>query len=183
VLAVVEHHQLVADREHLDDAVGHRTTPLGPAVAEPQRRSEQGFDVGGSALAELDEQRAVVVAVGDRRGDVSGQPCLAHPARTAQGDHTAAPYGLDDAREVRGAADEGAERYRQAPCAGTRGRRRSSCDRNAGDRKLLTQDPLLELPQLRGRVETELVGEPASGGGGCARVARLPAATRACMIR
>ena len=35
VLAVVQHHQLVADREHLDDAVDHGSAPLGAAVGEP----------------------------------------------------------------------------------------------------------------------------------------------------
>ena len=168
--------KLVADREHLDDALGHRTAPLGPAVAEPQRRGDQRLDVGGSPLAELDEQHAVVVAVGDRRGDVPGQPRLAHPARTAQGDHPAAPHGVDDAREVRGAADEGAERYPRARCAGAGGRFRTGGDRDAGDGQLLTQHPPLELPQLRGRVEAELVGEPrAEAGEGGERVA-LPAA-------
>ncbi len=77
---------------------------------------------------------------------------------------------LDDAREVRGAADEGAERHPRPgrPCAGTRP--------GAGPTaQLLAQHPPLQLPQLRRRVEPELVGEPgAQPGEGRQRVA-LPA--------
>ena len=43
-------------------------------------------------------------------------------------------------------------------------------------RQLLTQDPLLELPQLRGRVEAELVGEPGAEAGEGGECVALPAA-------
>jgi len=160
VLAVVQHHQLVADREHLDDAVDHGSPPLGAAVGEPQRRGEQRHDVGGPALAELDEQGAVAVPVGDRRGAVPRQPCLAHSARTAQRHHPAPLYGLEDARDVGCPADERTQRHPQPgrPCPGTCGRRRTGG-------QLLAQHPPLQLAELDRRVEPELVGEPGAQAG------------------
>ena len=118
VLAVVEHDQLVAHGEHLDD-------PSRECVAdqrvEPELGGERAGDVRRIAHgAELDPDDSVVVPVGDGVGDVSCQPALADATRPAHGDDPAGVEKRNDARRVVVASDERAQRQRG---------RRSSADR------------------------------------------------------
>ena len=143
VLAVVEHQQLVADREHLDDPGAQAARP---GVGQPQRGGHRGLDRVPTGPGQLDDQHPVGVPVDEGRGRVPGQPGLADPAGSAQRQHPPIDQGPADPGQVRVPPDERADRH------GRRGpdRRRT---------QLLAQHLLVQGGQLRGGIDTQLIGQ------------------------
>jgi hypothetical protein len=109
VFAVVQHHQLVADGQHLYDPIGDRART---SCRQPQCCRERRLDVARPPVPELHEQHAVVVPVPYAGGHVDGEPRLPHPARSAQRDDPAAREQVGGCGEVALASDERADRQR-----------------------------------------------------------------------
>lgn len=140
VLAVVEHDQLVTHGEDLDDPVGERGSC---GIGEGQGSRDRWLHLRRPAVAQLDEEHAVVVPVGHRRGDMGGQARLADSAGPAQRHDATAIEQLGGTGQVSSPADERADRHH-----GGGGRLPGRLPAYLGGH-LLAQHLLLQHPQLR----------------------------------
>lgn len=164
VLGVVEHEQHASHGEHPHDPFAQR---LGRRVAQPYG-GHRALEIGEVAQRpQLDEQRAVLVAVGQGVSGVPGQPGLADATRPGQGHDPAPAEHLAHPRQVGPATDEGADRQRGP------GRRPAWIGAGLGE--LLAQHLPFEPPQRRRRVEPQLLGQRgAQSGIGTQRGALAP---------
>ena len=114
-------------------------------------------DVGATCRArEIDMPRSIAKLALDRSHRLEGEPALADARRPGQCDEAMLPQELDHLGELRLAVDE-------------RGRRSGHvaaplwCDRDGCDRRVVSEDRLLEAPQLRAWLQRQLLQEHLAG--------------------
>ena len=159
VLAVVEHQEEAARREHVDDRVGER--PLRPLLHLERSRNRGGDRALVAHRAELDPAHPV----GERRRhgvrQPAGQAGLAHPTGAEQGEDATGREQPLDQLEVLVAADEGRRLRGQVATRRRRVGRRAPAPHLAPEREVLPllQDRGLELAQVARRLEAEVVAQ------------------------
>ena len=152
-----------AGGEHVLDGLARlaRAERLGERGAEQRRVADGG---------EVDEDRAVAQLRPELRGGREREPRLSRAARTGERDepHVVAPEERRDRRHLEAAAHERSRR-RGEPQAGRLGRLRSR------ERRVVAQDPALELLELRAGIDAELLEEQLPRGPARRERVHLPA--------
>jgi hypothetical protein len=139
-----------AEHRHRDQA------PVGQAgeLDQPGRVERAAVAVGLAAAGAATAQAA---------GGLHGEPGLAHPAGTGEGDQPVPAEQLHHLRELLLPPDEAGERPRQvapAPPGRGRGGHRLGGHRRRSEGGILGEDRFFDPPQLHAGVQAGLLGEP-----------------------
>ena len=114
-------------------------------------------DVGAACRArEVDMPRSVTELALDRSHRLEGEPALADSRRPGQRHEAMLPQELGHLGELRLAADERGRRRRQVAAP-------LWCHGDGRDRRVVSEDRLLEAPQLRAWLERQLLQEHLAG--------------------
>ena len=116
---------------------------------------DEADDVGRAAgIRETDVPRASAELALERAGRLEGESTLADAGRPGQRHEAVFPQELDHLAELRLAVDERGRRSGHVAA-------RPWCKGDGRDRRVVRQDRLLKAPQLRTRLQCQLVHEDA----------------------